>query len=138
MPDKPATSVSLSWESGYRFTSRDADGHQIIVDAPEHDGDSFEGMKPGGLLLSALAGCSGIDVVNILKRQRQQVTGIEINVEGKQQPDAPWVMDEIEIEYVITGKDLSEKSIQRAIELSEEKFCFVGATLKGRSNITSR
>jgi putative redox protein len=138
MPDKPVTSVSLTWESGFRFTARDSEGHQITVDAPKHDGDGYEGMKPGGLLLSALAGCSGIDVVNILERQRQQVTGIEINVNGKQQPEAPWVMDEIELDYVITGKDLSEKSVQRAIKLSEEKYCFVGATLGGRSKITSR
>jgi putative redox protein len=138
MADKPTTSVSLTWQSGFRFTSRDANGHEITVDAPEHDGDSYEGMMPASLLLSALAGCSGIDVVNILKRQRQQVSGIEVNVDGKQQPAPPWVMDEIEIEYVITGKDLNEHSVQRAIELSEEKYCFVGATLKGKSKITSR
>ena len=137
MADKLATTIEISWEGGFKFTSRDGHGHSVTVDAPMNDGDSLDGMMPASLLLTSLAGCTGIDVVNILLKQRQNVTGFEVRVVGAQQPDPPWIMDEINLEYAIKGKGLKESAIQRAIELSEEKYCFVGATLGGRSNITS-
>ena len=137
MPDKPITNIEVSWEGGYKFSSRDAYGHSVIVDAPQSDGDSFDGMMPGGLLLTSLAGCSGIDVVNILQRQRQDVTGLEVRVEASQQPDPPWTYDEVQLRYVVKGRGLRETLVERAIKLSEEKYCSVGATLSGRCKITS-
>ncbi len=137
MPDKPITNIEVSWEGGYKFSSRDAYGHSVIVDAPQSDGDGFDGMMPGGLLLTSLAGCSGIDVVNILRRQRQDVTGLEVRVEASQQPDPPWTYDEVQLRYVVKGRGLRETLVERAIKLSEEKYCSVGATLSGRCKITS-
>ncbi len=137
MADKPPTTIELSWERGFKFKSTDGYDHTVTVDAPMNEGDGFDGMMPAGLLLTSLAGCSGIDVVNILLKQRQKVTGFDVRVTGAQQPDPPWIMDEIKLEYTITGKNLKQSAIERAIELSEEKYCFVGATLGGRSNITS-
>lgn len=137
MTDRPSTSVELSWQGGYRFASSDTHGHSVTVDAPMSDGDEFEGMMPGGLLLTSLAGCSGIDVVNILRRQRQDVTALEVCVVGYQQPDPPWTYENIELRYVVRGKGLREALVERAIKLSEEKYCSVGATLSGRCEITS-
>ena len=137
MTDGPSTSVELSWQGGYRFASSDTHGHSVTVDAPMSDGDEFEGMMPGGLLLTSLAGCSGIDVVNILRRQRQDVTALEVSVVGYQQPDPPWTYENIELRYVVRGKGLREALVERAIKLSEEKYCSVGATLSGRCDITS-
>ena len=137
MTDRPSTSVELSWQGGYRFSSSDTHGHSVTVDAPKNDGDEFSGMMPGGLLLSSLAGCSGIDVVNILRRQRQNVTSLEISVVGYQQPDPPWTYENIELRYVVRGTGLRESLVERAIKLSEEKYCSVGATLSGRCEITS-
>ncbi len=137
MTDRPSTSVELSWQGGYRFASSDTHGHSVTVDAPMSDGDEFEGMMPGGLLLTSLAGCSGIDVVNILRRQRQDVTALEVSVVGYQQPDPPWTYENIELRYVVRGKGLREALVERAIKLSEEKYCSVGATLSGRCEITS-
>ena len=71
MTDRSTSTVELNWEGGFKFTSADAHGHTITVDAPQNDGGEFGGFKPGELLLTALAGCSGIDVANILTRQRQ-------------------------------------------------------------------
>ena len=101
------------------------------------EGDSYEGFMPGEMLLTSLAGCSGIDVVNILSKQRQQVTALEINVKGSQDPEPPWTWREIHLEYVVTGRGLVESAVRRAVHLSETKYCSVGATLGGRARITS-
>ena len=137
MTDRPSTSVELIWQGDYKFASSDTHGHSVTVDAPVNDGDEFEGMMPGGLLLTSLAGCSGIDVLNILRRQRQKVTALEVSVVGYQQPDPPWTYENIELRYVVRGKGLRESLVERAIKLSEEKYCSVGATLSGRCEITS-
>jgi putative redox protein len=137
MSDNPVTTIDVQWQGGFKFASDDGHGHNVIVDAPQNEGDDFDGMMPGGLLLSGLAGCSGIDVVNILQRQRQNVTGIEIKATGEQLPDAPWTYTSFHLEYTIKGKGLDESRVRRAIELSEEKYCSVGATLKGKAAISS-
>ena len=92
---------------------------------------------PGDMLLTALAGCSGIDVVNILERMRQKVDDIQISVKGRQNPDPPWTWEDIEIHYTIYGSGLNERLVRRAINLSENKYCSIGATISGRARISS-
>jgi putative redox protein len=89
------------------------------------------------LLLTALAACSGIDVVNILVKQRQQVTDLRIKVKGMQASDPPWTWEDIEIEYIVSGKGLLQALVERAISLSEDKYCSIGATIAGKTNMTS-
>lgn len=137
MAEKPTTEVSLSWNGGLSFTARDAYGHIVTVAAPAQEGEDFDGMKPGELLLTSLAGCSGIDVANILRKQRQDVTGLEIRVSGGQLPDPPRTWVDIHLEYTVRGRNLSARAVERAIDLSENKYCSVGATLSGRANISS-
>ncbi len=137
MAERPRSSVQLGWQGGFKFESEDSHGHTLTVDAPENEGDVFDGMMPGDLLLSSLGSCSGIDVVNILRRQRQDVTGIEISVMGEQLPDAPWTWVAIKLEYTVRGRGLRESSVRRAIELSEERYCSIGATIGGRAEINS-
>lgn len=137
MADRPTSSVHLGWQGGFKFASEDAHGHTLTVDAPESADQSFGGMMPGDLLLTSLGSCSGIDVVNILRRQRQNVTGLDIKVKGEQLPDAPWTWVAISIEYTVRGLGLRESAVRRAIELSEEKYCSIGATIGGRAEISS-
>ncbi len=137
MADRPKSSVQLGWQGGFKFTSQDTHGHTLNVDAPESEGNEFDGMMPGDLLLTSLGGCSGIDVVNILRRQRQDVTGLDIKVMGEQLPDAPWTWVAVKIEYTVRGRGLRESAVRRAIELSEERYCSIGATIGGRTEITS-
>lgn len=137
MADRPTSNVRLGWQGGFRFESEDAHGHSLTVDAPESDGQAVKGMMPGDLLLTSLGGCSGIDVVNILRRQRQDVTGLDISVKGEQLPDAPWTWVSISIEYTVRGRGLRKSAVRRAIELSEEKYCSIGATIGGRAEISS-
>jgi putative redox protein len=137
MPASPETTVDLTWERGFKFTSSDRFGHSVTVDAPEEGGPAFDGFKPGELLLTSLAACSGIDVVGILKRQRQRVTGVGIRVRGTQLPDPPWTWTDVELTYTVTGHGLTAAAVERAIHLSETKYCSVGATLSPQVSITS-
>ena len=89
------------------------------------------------MLLTSLAGCSGIDVANILRKQRQDVAGIEIKVTGTQAPDPPWTWEEIHLEYVVTGRGLKVSAVERAIHLSETKYCSVAASLGESTRVTS-
>lgn len=137
MDDRPSSSVSLTWKDGFRFDSKDTHGHDIILDAPQSEGDSFEGFMPGDMLLTALAGCSGIDVVNILTRQRQRVEGLEISVQGRQNPEPPWAWEDVAIHYILRGSDLNPRLVERAIDLSENKYCSIGATIGGVTRVSS-
>ena len=137
MDERPGSSVRLTWQDGFRFDSRDTHGHSITLDAPRSDGDSFEGFMPGDMLLTALAGCSGIDVVIILSRQRQRVDGLEISVSGRQNPDPPWAWEDVAIHYTLRGTDLNPRLVERAIDLSENRYCSIGATIGGVTRVSS-
>ena len=113
MAEWPSSTFELNWEGGFKFTSADAHGHSITVDAPQSEDENFDRFKPGELLLTVLADCARIDVANILTRQRQQVTVLEIKVKGTQLPDPSWAWLETELEYIIRGKNLQEKQIER-------------------------
>ena len=113
MAEWPSSTVELNWEGGFKFTSADAHGHSITVEAPQSDDENFDRFKPGELLLTVLADCARIDVANILTRRRQQVTVLEIKVKGTQLPDPPWACLKTELEYIIPGKNLREKQIER-------------------------
>jgi putative redox protein len=95
------------------------------------------GLKPSDLLLLGLGGCTGVDVISILEKQRQKVTDLEITITGEQEPEPPWTFRRIEIEYLLRGKQLKEEAVRRAIQLSEEKYCSVGATISGVAEMVS-
>ena len=134
---RPGSAVTLEWRGGFRFDSQDGHGHALTLDAPMADGDSFDGFTPGDMLLTALAGCSGIDVVNILLKQRQKVEGVRIRVSGRQNPEPPWTWEDVHLTYVIRGEGVNPNLVRRAIDLSENKYCSIGATVGGRARITS-
>lgn len=78
-----------------------------------------------------------MDVISILEKQRQKVTDLEITITGEQDPEPPWTFRRIEIEYLLRGKGLKEEAVRRAIQLSEEKYCSIGATISGVAEIAS-
>ena len=129
--------VSGGWQGNMKFDFTDGFGHQLIVDAPENDGDTFDGFMPAYMLLASLAACSGIDVAGILKKQRQKLSSLKIKVRGVQVENPPWAFDTIHLEYELTGQRLNDEKVSRAIELSEKKYCSVGATISGVATITS-
>src|SRR6478609_12164249 len=114
----------------YGFEVKDMYGQSVKIDnSPEHGGDNF-GVRPMQLVLMALAGCSGMDVISILKKQRQNVTDYKTIVHGEREAGVePSVWKHVELEFIIYG-DVEEGKAQRAVELSINKYCSVAETLR--------
>lgn len=126
--------IEIRWQDGLRFEAEDRDGHTIFIDsAPEHGGGSA--FRPTDLLLVALAGCTGMDVISILKKKRQEVTGFQVVVRGEKAKEHPKKFLRLEIEYVVRGKGVSPQAVERAIELSTTKYCPVHAQLEDTAEI---
>ncbi len=128
--------ISVNWQQGLKFTGISRFGHQISTDASREAGGNQDGYQPVELLMFALAGCTGIDVINIGRKMRLDITGLRITVNYDQKEDSPKVIAKAHLDYAINGKDLDPQKIERAIQLSEEKYCSVGATLAGVTKIT--
>ena len=121
-----------SWVEGMAFMGEAGSGHAVIMDgAPEYGGRNL-GIRPMEMLLIGLAGCTGFDVVQILKKGRENVTGCEVEVEAERATEDPKVFTKIHISYRITGRGLSQAKAERAVTLSKEKYCsasiMLGAT----------
>jgi putative redox protein len=122
--------VYLKQVKGLTLAAKGESNHWITMDGPEKLGGSNAGVRPKELVLMALAGCTGSDVVSILKKKRVNLTDFEINIAAQQSEEHPKVFTHIDLEYVLYGKDLKEKDVERAIELSTETYCGVSAMLK--------
>jgi putative redox protein len=122
--------------TGMRFEVEAGSGHHVTLDAAEHGGGHNEGFRPMELLLVGLAGCTGMDVISILRKKRQDVTGYEVHVTGVRAEDHPMVFVEITVEHVVTGHHLQPGAVARAIELSEERYCGAGAMLGKVARLT--
>jgi len=114
----------------YGFEVKDMYGQSVKIDnSPDHGGDNF-GVRPMQLVLMALAGCSGMDVISILKKQRQHITDYKTIVHGEREAGVePSVWKHVELEFIIYG-DVEEGKAQRAVELSINKYCSVAETLR--------
>lgn len=108
----------------------DIDGHHLTLDANPDLGGENRGPRPKPLLLASLAGCTGIDVVSILNKMRVPLEGFRITVSGQQTEDHPKIYDKINVTYYFRGKDLPMDKLEKAVHLSEEKYCGVSAMLK--------
>ncbi len=128
-------SAKVKWVDGLQFVGESGTGHAIVMDGDMEVGGKDTGMRPMELLLIGLGGCSGMDVASILQKKKQQITDIDINIKGEKADTYPKKFTEIEIEFVVSGKDLSEDAVKRAVELSMEKYCSVKATLEGVAKI---
>jgi putative redox protein len=115
---------------GLTFAAKGESNHWVTMDGPENVGGNNAGARPKELVLMALAGCTGSDVVSILKKKRVNLNDFEINISAQQSDEHPKVFTQIDLEYVFYGKDIKTKDVERAIELSTENYCGVSAMLK--------
>jgi putative redox protein len=118
------------------FEGRSTSGHRLEMDADEASGGQNKGFRPMELLLVGFGGCTGMDVISILRKKRQNVTGLEMNVRGEKSENYPKIHREVHIEYVVKGAGIQPDAVERAIQLSLEKYCSVGATLAKAGRIT--
>jgi len=117
-------------EGDYGFEATDAKGHKVRIDTSEENGGTNFGVRPMQLLLMGIGGCSGIDIVTILKKQRQPVEGFSMKISGDREKDAvPALWETINIVFELTGNIDPEKA-RKACELSVDKYCSVAKTLR--------
>jgi putative redox protein len=122
-------SAHATLTEGMQFAGAAGSGHAVVMDAAEQHGGQNAGFRPMELLLVGLAGCTGMDVISILRKQRQQVTGYEVHVRGERAEDHPMVFTTITVEHIVTGHQLDPAAVARAVELSETRYCGAGAML---------
>ncbi len=134
--------IAVKWTGGdsQMFIGRDSFGHVVLSGSwPKNEDESWQewkGLKPSDLLLLSLASCSAYDVVMILGRQRQKLMDLYVDVDGTQAEKPPYAFTDIHLHYVLKGEELEPKKVERAIELSEEKYCSVAATIRGVATLT--
>lgn len=128
--------AKITHVKGFQFVGEPSSGHAIVMDGDPVSGGKNSGVRPTELLLLSIGGCSGMDVISVLTKKRQQVTGFEINVKGKRAEEYPKKFTDITMEFVVKGKHISEEAVRKAIDLSMNKYCSVKATLEGVSKIT--
>ena len=128
--------VRVTWVQGEQFVASGGGGHSIVLDAP--DGRvTWQGFKPSELLLAALGGCTAVDVIDILRKKRQRVSGLRVTVRGEQRDEHPRAFERIVVHFEVRGQGVAEAAVERAIGLSEERYCSVAATLRGVAEITT-
>jgi putative redox protein len=121
--------VDMSWTDKIAFEA-DMDGHKVIIDASEEVGGSDLGPRPKKLMLTALAGCTGIDVVMILKKMKVEFDAFNVIVEGELTEEHPKYYNKMKVVYQFKGKDLPLAKLEKAVKLSEEKYCGVSAVYR--------
>ncbi len=121
---------------GITFVGKTDSNHWITMDGPENFYGSNAAIRPKELILLSLAGCTGSDVVAILQKKKINLKGFEINITAEQQEEHPQVYTKIHLEFTFYGKNISEKDIERAIELSQTKYCSVTVMLQKAVEIT--
>ncbi len=127
--------MQVNWDRGLEFSTA-INGHTVSIDAPEEVGGRGSAPNPKSLMVMALAGCTGIDVVSILKKMKIEVEHFSIEVESTLTEEHPKVYTAMHIIYTFQGKDLKVKKIKKAIELSQDKYCGVSAMYRKAMDIT--
>ena len=128
--------AKVKWTGGLRFEGKSKFGLPIATDANKKAGGDENGYSPLELVLFGVAGCTGIDVIRILEKKRQKVTGLEIEVTGYQPEEYPKPFNKVEIKYLFEGENLDPAKIEHALELSEQKYCSVSQTIAGTAEIS--
>ncbi|GAB4498342.1 MAG: OsmC family protein [Anaerolineales bacterium] len=130
------STVNVKWIESKLMLGADSRGQTMLLSSSSARDPEWKGAKPSDLLLLAAASCSMYDVVEILHKQREPLEDLEVICSGTQLPDPPYTFTEIHLRYVATG-NLKPEKLQRAIELSQEKYCSVITTLRAGVKITS-
>jgi putative redox protein len=127
--------AKVTYTNGLQFVGESSSGHAIVMDGDPKVGGHNTGLRPMELLLVGLGGCAGMDVISIMKRKKQDVTGLDINVKGQKAENYPKKFTDINIEFIIKGRNISEDALKKSIDLSMNKYCSVKATLEGTAKI---
>lgn len=130
-----ADSITCKWNKDMEFQT-ELGGHTLIMDADESVGGHDAGPRPKPLLLAGLGGCTGMDVVSILRKMRIEFSDVSIDIEYELSEEHPRIYKKIHLIYHVFGKDLNIQKVERAVDLSQESYCGVSAMLKKASDLS--
>lgn len=128
--------VTLRWVESLMMVGTDSNGHSIVIGRSPEKIEEFSGIKPSDLLLLAVASCAAYDVIEILRKQREPMHGLKVRCEGEQRSEPPNTFTHIHLNYLVEGK-VDPVKLEKAIKLSEDKYCSVINTLRPGVPITS-
>jgi len=128
--------ANLRWQGGMQFVAEADSGHALVIDGPPDMGGRNTGVRPMEMILMGLGGCTAIDVVHILKKARQAVEDVDVQLQAERADTDPKVFTKINVHFVVKGQGLKEKQVARAVELSAEKYCSASIMLRGSVEIT--
>lgn len=126
------------WKGGMAFTGSSDSGYLIPLDARKKAGGQELGFQPLQLFAIGLVGCTGMDVISILQKKRQEVTEFEVSARIERAEEHPKVFTKIVIEYKVTGKGIDQQAVERAVELSETRYCPAQAMLEKAAEISHK
>jgi putative redox protein len=126
----------IKWLDNATFVGESGSGHAVVMDGPPEHGGRNLGPRPMEMLLLGMGGCTAFDVMQILRKSRQAVTDCELEVSAERAETDPKVFTRIHVHYIVTGHDLSEKHVARAVSLSAEKYCSASIMLGKVAEIT--
>ena len=129
-------SIKVEWQGNKAFEATSSTGHKVMMDASPEVGGEDKGSRPMELLLMGLGGCSGIDVTMMLEKGKQDVKGCDMEITAERADGVPAVYTKINLHFVVTGTDLNEKKVARAVELSADKYCSVSKMLEKTAEMT--
>ena len=128
--------ISVNWVEGLLMVGKSDSGHTITMDGPPEAGGENLGVRPMEMLLLGVAGCTMIDVITTLKKMRQDLSHCETKINADREIDHPKVFTDIHIQFIVKGKDLDAKKVDKAITLSAEKYCSASIMLGETATIT--
>lgn len=123
--------ATVSWNENLKFTGVADSGFSVVMDTKKESGGDNSAVRPTELLAMSVGGCTAMDVISILKKKRQNVTGLDVVVHADRAMDHPRKFLAMTIEYIVTGRNVDPEAVERAVQLSEDKYCSVINTLKG-------
>ena len=126
----------VRWLPPMGFVGESGSGHSVVMDGPPENGGSDLGIRPMEMLLLGMGGCASFDVVHILKKSRQQISDCEALLEAERAEEEPKVFTKIHLHFIVTGKQLDKKRVEKAIELSAEKYCSASIMLGKTAQIS--
>lgn len=115
--------ASVQWRGDARFEGESASGHKVMMDGPESVGGINAGPRPMEMMLLSVGGCSSIDVINILQKSRQDVTDCRVEIDAERADAVPAVFEKIHLHFIVSGRNLDEAKVKRAVDLSADKYC---------------
>ena len=131
-----ATTAKISWVDGALFVAEGGSGHTFTMDGSPEVGGRNLASRPMEVVLMGMGGCTAIDVVSMLRKQRQDIEGVEVSLEAERAGDHPMVFTSVKLVYTVRGRKLSKALVERAVSLSDEKYCSATAMIRKSAAIT--